>query len=242
MSTLLRWADLGALTSTGLLALLLSAGTAHAQALGTASWDELSASEQRILQPLQAQWASTDAPRRQKWRDIASRFPTMNADQQARTTSRMAEWAAMTPNERNAARLQFEQVKQLPSSERQARWDAYQALAPEQRDALSKQAATRAPIKDVIATKPAAGSTPTKSNIVEANRPSAKPLPVGPATVQAGVGASTKPITQRPTPPRHQQAGLPKIAATPDFVDRTTLLPQRGPQGAAVETPRNPAP
>jgi hypothetical protein len=31
---------------------------------------------------------------------------------------------------------------------------------------------------------------------------------------------------------------MPKIAATPGFVDSTTLLPQRGPQGAAVEPPR----
>ena len=43
-------------------------------------------------------------------------------------------------------------------------------------------------------------------------------------------------ITKRPVPPAHQQTGLPKIAATPEFVDKATLLPQRGPQGAATRS------
>ena len=38
-----------------------------------------------------------------------------------------------------------------------------------------------------------------------------------------------------PTPPAHQQAGMPKIAATPGSSTATTLLPQRGPQGAGAE-------
>jgi len=44
------------------------------------------------------------------------------------------------------------------------------------------------------------------------------------------------PITRHPTPPPHQQTGMPKIAATPEFVNRSTLLPKRGPQAAAVTT------
>jgi hypothetical protein len=39
-----------------------------------------------------------------------------------------------------------------------------------------------------------------------------------------------------PLPPVHTQAGLPKLAATPNFVDPATLLPKRGPQGAASRT------
>ena len=49
-------------------------------------------------------------------------------------------------------------------------------------------------------------------------------------------GATTTLITKRPTPPSHQQTGLPKIAATPEFVNKATLLPQRGPQGAATRS------
>jgi len=43
-------------------------------------------------------------------------------------------------------------------------------------------------------------------------------------------------MSKRPTPPSHQQTGLPKIAATPEFVDKSTLLPRRGPQAAATRS------
>ena len=229
-------------TCRWLLALALGSAlgaTSQAQVLGNPGWSDLSPKEQQALQPLKDQWGTIDSVRKQKWRDIAERFPTMTPDQQARTTSRMAEWAAMSPAQRNAARLQFEQVRQMPASERQARWDAYQSLPSEQREALVKQAETRpAP----PASKPAARLEAGVDKGAQAPRPSAKPQPVGPGTVQAPVGASTRPITQGALPPRHQQPGLPKIAATPEFIDSTTLLPQRGPQGAAIEPARKAAP
>ena len=59
---------------------------------------------------------------------------------------------------------------------------------------------------------------------------------VGPTVVQRGAGATTTLVSKPATPPLHQQAGLPKVAATPGFVDSTTLLPKRGAQGAAVRT------
>lgn len=218
------------------LSAALSMNPVHAQAVDSTQWNQLTPAQRQVLQPLQPRWNEIDGLRKQKWIDIAARYPKMTPEQQARTTSRMAEWAAMTPAQRNAARLQFEQVKQVPAPERQARWDAYKSLPPEQRDALSKQAADRKPMP----AKPAKPSDQpqVKSNIVDNSRLTAKPSPVAPATVQAAVGASTRPITQHPIPPRHQQAGMPKIAATPGFVDSATLLPQRGPQGAAVEPPR----
>lgn len=218
------------------VAAALSMGTVNAQGLANTQWNELTPAQRQVLQPLQPRWSEIDALRKQKWIDIAARYPKMTPEQQSRTSSRMVEWAAMTPAQRNAARLQFEQVKQVPATERQARWDAYKSLPPEQRDALNKQAADRNPVP-VKPAKPV-DQAQVKSNIVDTSRPTAKPSPVAPATVQAAVGASTRPITQQPIPPRHHQAGMPKIAATPGFVDSATLLPQRGPQGAAVEPPR----
>jgi hypothetical protein len=35
---------------------------------------------------------------------------------------------------------------------------------------------------------------------------------------------------------------MPKIVATPEFVDSATLLPQRGAQGAAIRAPAPPPP
>ena len=59
---------------------------------------------------------------------------------------------------------------------------------------------------------------------------------VTPTVQQARPGATTTTMTTRPLPPAHNQAGLPKIAATSGFVNPATLLPQRGPQGAAVRS------
>jgi hypothetical protein len=75
-----------------------------------------------------------------------------------------------------------------------------------------------------------------KSNIVPNPAFAAPPKPVAPTVVRAGPGATTTPITRRPAPPSHLQTGLPKIAATPGFVDKATLLPQRGPQAAATRS------
>jgi hypothetical protein len=222
------------------LGLALSAtGWAHAAAGGPA-WAELTPAERLALHPLQSQWQAIDATRKQKWREIAARLPSLPRDQQIRMQARMAEWVSMTPAQRSTARLHFETTRQVPISERQALWDAYQALPEAQRKALADKASQRAVASAVarVAAPSAAGfdRTQAKSNVIAAAKPrEALPRSIGPGTVQASVGASTRTLTQRPAPPRHQQAGMPKIAATGDFVNSATLLPQRGPQGAAAE-------
>ena len=65
------------------------------------------------------------------------------------------------------------------------------------------------------------------------------PTAVAPTVVQAAPGATTTLVTRQASPPVHQQTGMPKIAATPGFVDRSTLLPKRGPQGAATRSANN---
>jgi hypothetical protein len=57
---------------------------------------------------------------------------------------------------------------------------------------------------------------------------------VRPGMVNAGTGATTNLVNQRPTPSFHQQTGLPKIAATQGFVDPVTMLPKKGAQSAAM--------
>ena len=219
-------------------------------------WRDLKTFQQAALKPLEQDWPGIDAPHKQKWLQLATRFPKMSAPEQARVQARMADWAKLSPQERGQARLNFQEATQLPSQDRQAQWDAYQALPPEQKRQLAARAApasgaasaTGAMSTPNIARKPGAGelrpdrtdktardAALTKSNIVPnpalANRPST----VSPTIVRASPGATTTAISKRPMPPSHQQTGLPKIAATPEFVNRDTLLPKRGPQGAAIQ-------
>ena len=138
-----------------------------------------------------------------------------------------------------------DQAKQLPAQDRKERWDAYQALSPEQKQQFAERAAPvtaadsarKPPPGAARADKSARDSAPqAKSNIVPNPAPVAPPKAVAPTIVQARPGATTTLITKRPAPPGHQQAGLPKIAATPEFVNKATLQPKRGPQAAATRS------
>ncbi|HKX44007.1 MAG TPA: DUF3106 domain-containing protein [Burkholderiaceae bacterium] len=204
-------------------------------------WQELKPAQREALKPLEREWSGIDKVRKQKWIEISSRYSKMSPDQQARLQDRMTEWAKLSPQERGAARLHFQEAKQLAPQDRKARWDAYQALPPEKRRELSEravpppEAARKSPAGRNGDTKAAARDVPSpKSNIVPNPAFADPPKPVAPTVLRAGPGATTTLITKRPAPPSHQQTGLPKIAATPEFVDKSTLLPRRGPQAAAT--------
>jgi hypothetical protein len=77
-----------------------------------------------------------------------------------------------------------------------------------------------------------------KSNLVPNPSFAASPKQVEPTVTRAGPGATTTLMSKRPLPPSHQQTGLPKIAATPEFVNKATLQPKRGPQAAATRSAR----
>jgi hypothetical protein len=200
-------------------------------------WSALTPPQREALAPLERDWPGIDSPRKQKWIALAGRFNTLSPEERARIHTRMVEWAKLTPAERGQARLRFEEARQLPVPDRSERWRAYQALPPEQRQQLAARAATAASAPRDAASKPAkAGrdSKEAKFNVVPNPALAQQPRPVAPTMVQAAPGATTTVITRRPAPPPHQQSGMPKIATTPEFVNRTTLLPQRGPQAAAV--------
>ena len=228
LRALLLWASL-------LLGVMASSSVLAAASDG-AAWSALTASQKQVLAPLQKDWPSLDAQRRQKWLEVASRFGGLPAEEQERVKERMVEWARMTPGQRARARLVFQEARQLPADERQARWEAYRSLSPEARQALAQRAVPAArPASAVARTEAGAGNPGPKRNLVQAGTAQA-PKAVTPTVQQARPGATTTPMSTRAAPPLHQQAGLPKIAATPTFVNPATLLPKRGPQGAAVRS------
>lgn len=225
-----------------LIALCLVAGLATAWAAEAGpSWASLTAAQQQALAPLQRDWSGIEQGRKQKWLEVSARFPQLAVEERTRIQTRMAEWARLSPAERANARLQFQEMRTLSTEQRQQRWQAYQALPDVERRELALRA------------KPAAapGAEPKKTGVSVADGEAAKrgpvasrpaaPLPAAgrvgqSALVQAKPGATTTTITTRAKPPAHHQPGMPKIAATPGFVDAATLLPTRGPQGAAVRS------
>ncbi|RQP23634.1 DUF3106 domain-containing protein [Piscinibacter terrae] len=241
---------ISALTLSALIAVLgAAAPSAWSQAAEAGpKWSELSASQRNSLKPLEKDWAGIDADRKEKWLEIAQRIPSMKPTERERVQARMTEWARLSPNERGQARVGFQQAKQVSPRDRQAQWEAYQALPPEQKKQLQARAVPPAPVASKAngangqRTAEKTEKAQRKSNIVTSPAEAAPPKSIGPTVVQAQPGATTTLISKRPTPPAHQQTGIPKIAATPEFVDKRTLLPQRGPQAAATRSASASAP
>lgn len=204
-------------------------------------WAQLSPAQRAALAPLQRDWDRLGPDHRQKWLELAARYPKMPEGERARMQARMADWARLSPQERGRARLGYQQAQKVGPQERQAKWEAYQALPADQR-------------RQFAAPVPAAGDGGRKAErrdsreeararpyLVPNHSYAVPPKAVAPTVVQAKPGATTNLISNPAAPPSHQQTGLPKITVTPGFVDRTTLLPQRGPQGAATRLPKSPA-
>jgi hypothetical protein len=239
--------NLRPVTAWAVLIVVLACGvSAYAQVPGRApeaaaasgpAWLALTASQQSALAPLKKDWPAIDAPRKQKWLEIAARFPSMPKEEQQRIQERMAEWTRMSPEERGRARLQFQEARQIDPRERQARWDAYLALPADERRALSKSAST-VPKAGAVSIRNPAGepppppkaATPQPNGVASPSSTQSAAKTAAPAVVQAKPGASTTLISKTASPPVHAQGGRPKIAADEGKIDRSTLLPQTGPQ------------
>jgi Protein of unknown function (DUF3106) len=197
------------------------------------TWASLTRSQRETLAPLQHDWATIDPIRKQKWLEVAGRFPHMPAAERQRVQARMAEWARMTPAQREQARLRYQQSRRLSASERQAKWKAYQALPEEQRRILAQRA--RPPARPASASAAAAKGHPGNRNGTAHDS-----RPASPIVVQADPGATTTTLTTRPPHPQRHRPAHAKIAATPGQVDPATLLPRHGAARTADRPPSAP--
>jgi len=116
-------------------------------------WSDLSAAERQSLEPLRVAWPTLSQGHRRKWQVVAKSFPQMSESDRERLHSRMVDWAALSPKEREQARVNFAETKKLPADARAATWEAYQALPDEEKQALL-QAAPKKPAGAALAPRP----------------------------------------------------------------------------------------
>jgi hypothetical protein len=100
-------------------------------------WAELTPTQQQSLKPLQGTWNTLSEAHKRKWLAMSVNYPKMAAPEQARVHSRMTEWAALSAKQRSEARLNFAEVGQHSTDEKQAKWQAYQQLSPEEKQKLA---------------------------------------------------------------------------------------------------------
>ncbi len=200
----------------GVLALSFSIG-AVAQTLATVAtpagaaahplvdnWQTLTGRQKVSLAPLEKSWNSLSEGQRRKWLALAETYPSLGQAEQGKLHSRMVEWAALPPKDREAARLNFAQSKAIGKSERAANWEAYQALSPEERDKLAQGAKTK-PVGAAIAVKPVA---PDKLTAVPVTRHTPEQ--------ERALAASQRPINRNTLLPQLSPGTpVPPVVTTP---------------------------
>lgn len=159
-------------------------------------WSELSKEQQEALEPLAQLWPSMREPHKRKWLALSRNFSTHSKEEKSVLQGRMKEWAALTPQQRTYARLNFAGAQNLSTDEKRAKWEAYQALSPEDKQKLAKQQS-----KPLVGAAPAIKPTPEKNRVAPApaTASASKPMPrintvqVAPATLLPAPGSPLTP-------------------------------------------------
>lgn len=119
------------------------------------AWTELTPSQQQALGPLAGRWTEISEQQRRKWITLSQNFHKLPAPEQEKLHSRMTDWAALSVQQRNQARLNFAETNKLAPDDKKAQWEAYQALSAEEKQKLAA-GATKKPAGAAIAIKPVA--------------------------------------------------------------------------------------
>jgi len=163
---------------------------------GRPLWMDLAESQQQALAPLAQLWPTMTEPHKRKWLAISQNFGQLTADEQATVQGRMREWAALSPQQRTAARLNYADAKHLLQEDKKAKWEAYQALSPEAKQKLAAQ--QNQPIQGAApAVKPVSAAKLTTSPVASANKalPRIATDQVAPATLLPTPVTSTAPAS-----------------------------------------------
>jgi len=163
------------------------AGSGRAGAERRSGWADLSPKQQQALQPLAGAWPTLSEAQKRKWIALSRNYQRMAPQDQARLHSRMTDWVALSPHQRTQARLNFAETKGLSADDKKAKWEAYQALSPEEKRKLAAGAPARTPpaaaaLKPVPAQKLAKVPRPPRKSrkAPPAEAQPASPVPANP--------------------------------------------------------------
>lgn len=172
------------------------------------SWFELTATQKQALHPLAEHWPFLSQLQKRRWMVLAQSFASLPAPEQSKLHERMAEWASLSAQQRNQARLNFAKAKQLAPDNKRAQWEAYQALTNEEKRILAAGAGPRplgaaTALQPVPARKlaqiPAATASnanpvnPPKIPLLSASSQHLRPIPAASGIGGAGAGTETRP-------------------------------------------------
>lgn len=99
-------------------------------------WSDLTEAQRAVLKPFASNWNALPQSEKQAWLDVAKRFPRMRPETQTRVAERIAEWAALTAEERRIARANYQLAQRIAREQVASDWESYQSMTPEQRSVL----------------------------------------------------------------------------------------------------------
>ncbi|RZJ13559.1 MAG: DUF3106 domain-containing protein [Rubrivivax sp.] len=203
-----------------------------------ATWSGLTPKQQALLAPLERDWPEISDTQRSKWLSATPTLATMSGDEIKRVHDRIRDWTMLSGSERLTARIGFQVTRRLTPEQRQARWEAYQALPQEERQALAEKALAR---RQALAEAPARAAKPVvaqrRSDVTPPPPKLTPPALVTSTLVQAKPGATTVLITRDLSPSNRQGSAAPKLIADLRLIDARTLLPLKKTPGASAPGP-----
>lgn len=156
-------------------------------------WQDLTEAQKQILLPLAGTWDTLNNAHRGKWVALTQNYGTRSPDEQKKMQSRMLEWAALSPSQREHARLNFAETKKTSPSARAADWETYQSLSAEEKRELAANAKAK-PTGAAVAVTP---SPPGKLTAVPITRHTAA-LDSTTTAIKAKIDANTLLPVQTP--------------------------------------------
>ncbi|MBV7541056.1 DUF3106 domain-containing protein [Acidovorax sp. sic0104] len=223
------------------------------QAEAGPGWVTLTTPQKLALYPLAERWALISEAQKRRWLALAANFSSLPEDEQAKFHERMTDWANLSAQQRNQARLNYAVTNRLAPDDKRAQWEAYQALSEEERRALAalafpkpKGAATAlrpvspkklAQVPAATAANPARPNAPKIPPVTDHSPRAAAPVPfsitpAAPSAPSAPASGSSAVETAPVSVPVAVPAALPPLGsgpaepAPPVTPDNSGLYPQ----------------
>lgn len=177
------------------------------------AWQQLTPQQKQALAPLGAQWGALTPQQQNKWLAISTNFTQLSVTDQITMHARMADWVALSPQQRNLARLNFNKLQNLPKEDKKAKWEAYQALPAEEKRLLS------------VGSKPLPKNAAPTAKPLEPHRLVQTPLKAAPGSAPAAtIAIDRKTLLPRPAALAAPAPDVPTPSTTgaPDGVRQAT--------------------
>jgi len=207
-------------------------------------WETLTTPQKLALYPLAERWALISEAQKRRWLALAANFSALPEEEQAKFHDRMTDWASLSAQQRNQARLNYAVTNRLARDDKRAQWEAYQALSDEEKRALAARAAPKpkgaaTALRPVSPKKLAQVPAATQANPSRPNAPKIPPvLDHSAPRVAAPVTPTAPPATGVPT--QNPASNVAETAPVSIPVAVPAALPPLG--AGSAETPATTAP